>query len=652
MLGRTNLNYSKSVRQFALTINFYSPKAYLYIREKFNRRLPHPSTLKKYYVNSGADGEPGISKESINTLGRLVKDFQDAGKKFYCTLTFDEMMIRSHVQYVDAKKLFQGFITYGEHKDPELPVANSAIVFMINGINMKISLPVAHHFITALNKQQKANLLESVITTVTEIGAVIVNITCDGLQCNFSVFTHFGASLKFDNIIPFIKNPSNGEKIYVMFDACHMLKLARNILLKTDLSDSEDQVIKWQHFKSLESMRTNKDFIKHKLNKKHIDCYRNKMNVALAAQTLSRSVAKAMQFLMEAHKEEFHDASGTITYTRCFNDLFDILNTGHDDTLENNANNKLKVPISQATKDDVFQVLDKCADYIRGLRLDSKSILKSPQKTGFLGFLIDIIAVKSIYEDFVETGKIDQFATFHASQDPLESFFGRIRSKCGNNINPTVEQFKSAFRKILINNEISASTGSNCFDNLNIYFVSTHVNSTETQIHDEENIETFDHFCENDYLLDAYQEATICQMASDIENKIRTQANFDCDLCLNILNENEKVSVDIFEKKGLKPCIATVYVCKVAQKYFDIFRNKITYDYAHLLEVIQKEIIYENTFKSSNFSEHCEHKNYFVQYIAEEFLRVRAVIIARNLTLKEREKILQHRLNKKIQLDS
>lgn len=53
-----------------------------------------------------------------------------------------------------------------------------------------------------------------------------------------------------------------------------------------------------------------------------------------------------------------------------------------------------------------------------------------------------------------------------------------------------------------------------------------------------------------------------------------------------------------------------------------------------------------------NFSEHGDHKNYFVQYIIEEFLRMRAIMVARNLSLKEREKVLLHRANKKNQKDS
>ncbi|CAB3241886.1 unnamed protein product [Arctia plantaginis] len=41
--------YSPELRKFALTLYFYSPKAYSYIRSTFNTRLPHPSTLRKWY---------------------------------------------------------------------------------------------------------------------------------------------------------------------------------------------------------------------------------------------------------------------------------------------------------------------------------------------------------------------------------------------------------------------------------------------------------------------------------------------------------------------------------------------------------------------------------------------------------------------------
>ncbi|KAI5639788.1 THAP domain-containing protein [Phthorimaea operculella] len=41
--------YSPELRTFALTLYFYSPKAYCYIRSSFNTCLPHPTTIRKWY---------------------------------------------------------------------------------------------------------------------------------------------------------------------------------------------------------------------------------------------------------------------------------------------------------------------------------------------------------------------------------------------------------------------------------------------------------------------------------------------------------------------------------------------------------------------------------------------------------------------------
>lgn len=85
------------------------------------------------------------------------------------------------MQYIDAQHKFQGLITYGEKENERLPIATCAIVFMINGINIPISLPVAHEFITSLNAELKANILISVITAVLNTGAEILNIGSIGV---------------------------------------------------------------------------------------------------------------------------------------------------------------------------------------------------------------------------------------------------------------------------------------------------------------------------------------------------------------------------------------------------------------------------------------------------------------------------------------
>jgi len=61
---------SPELRSFALTINFYSPTAYNYVRKTFNKCLPHASTIRKWY--SVIDGSPGITAESLNAIKSKV----------------------------------------------------------------------------------------------------------------------------------------------------------------------------------------------------------------------------------------------------------------------------------------------------------------------------------------------------------------------------------------------------------------------------------------------------------------------------------------------------------------------------------------------------------------------------------------------------
>lgn len=58
--------YNEEIRKFALTLHFFSPKAYNYVRNQFNNCLPHSKTLSKWY--SVVDAEPGITQEALGML--------------------------------------------------------------------------------------------------------------------------------------------------------------------------------------------------------------------------------------------------------------------------------------------------------------------------------------------------------------------------------------------------------------------------------------------------------------------------------------------------------------------------------------------------------------------------------------------------------
>ncbi|CAL1278929.1 unnamed protein product [Larinioides sclopetarius] len=53
-------SYSPELRSFALTLNFYSPRAYDYVRSTFGLSLPHPKTLSRWYQH--IEAAPGLTR--------------------------------------------------------------------------------------------------------------------------------------------------------------------------------------------------------------------------------------------------------------------------------------------------------------------------------------------------------------------------------------------------------------------------------------------------------------------------------------------------------------------------------------------------------------------------------------------------------------
>lgn len=169
-VGRKNSQtYSEVIRSFAITFHFYSPRAYKFVREKFNKHLPNETTIRKWYANCTYENEPGISKEGMRALASLAHDFKNEGKQLIVSIAFDEMSIRRLVQWSDAKKKFMGYITHGKF-DNDIPVARNALVFLLTAINADFSLPIAHYFVIALNAAERASLLTEIITGITKIG--------------------------------------------------------------------------------------------------------------------------------------------------------------------------------------------------------------------------------------------------------------------------------------------------------------------------------------------------------------------------------------------------------------------------------------------------------------------------------------------------
>lgn len=83
------VKYPPALRKFALTLNFYSPAAYKYVRSVFHTALPHPRMLSKWYENISSS--PGFTQPAFDIL---MKKSSSSGKRLICTLVADEMALR------------------------------------------------------------------------------------------------------------------------------------------------------------------------------------------------------------------------------------------------------------------------------------------------------------------------------------------------------------------------------------------------------------------------------------------------------------------------------------------------------------------------------------------------------------------------------
>ena len=153
----------------------------------------------------------------------------------------------------------------------------------------------------------------------------------------------------------------------------------------------------------------------------HIHWKSQKMKVDLAAQTLSASVADALEYCEGKLKlPQFQGCGPTVTFIRVFDHLFDVLNS------RNPLAKNFKAPIRKSNYQYTKTFLDEAREYIKDLKgPDGRSILVSKRKTGFLGFMVSIDSVSGLLDDLinVQNPALKYLLTYKMSQDHLELFF-------------------------------------------------------------------------------------------------------------------------------------------------------------------------------------------------------------------------------------
>jgi len=148
------------------------------------------------------------------------------------------MAIRKQVVFLNGK-LYGGFDlgTGGENIiDNVQEAARNTLVFLATCINGNRKIPLGYFLIHSLTGTERANLLTKCLELFAETGAKCYSITFDGASSNMSMCKIMGANFGYysENFKPWFNFSPTSElpkkPVYILWGACHMLKLVRNTL--------------------------------------------------------------------------------------------------------------------------------------------------------------------------------------------------------------------------------------------------------------------------------------------------------------------------------------------------------------------------------------------------------------------------------------
>ena len=445
--------YSDAVKQFALTLYYYSPKAYAFVRSIL--QLPHPSSLQNWCKSVNC--KPGFLSEVLEHL-RMQTDQNPAMSD--CALIIDSMSIRKQIIYNRSEGKYVGYVDTGTALMQDYDIAaTEALTFMLIGLKTTWKFPIAYFLVDHVSAHIQEQLITVALSLCANAGLRVWSVTCDGTASNVDTLRRLGCSFgsTFETICPTFKHPTKGYDVYAIFDVCHMIKLARNAFSDMGKFVSEQGEIDWNYIKMLFDLQEKEGLhLANRISLDHVHWHNHKMKVKLAVQVLSSSVADALQFLQEIEEHNFISCSETVEFIRCLDRLFDTLNS------HSQYGKGFKRAITSTNIDYLYSVCEKLCRYLLTLKLmHGELVINSKRKTFVLGFCVAVKSIFGISKELLASGAA-YVPTYRFSQDHIEILFSCIRQKGGWNNNPNCVQFQGALRRLLIKNSVTASKVANC----------------------------------------------------------------------------------------------------------------------------------------------------------------------------------------------
>ncbi|KAM7305244.1 hypothetical protein ISCGN_015141 [Ixodes scapularis] len=413
---------TEDVRKFALTLHFYSANAYSFLQTDI--KLPHPSTLQKWAAV--VDARPGFTQQSFD---KVALEAQKG--PLFVNLMVDEMGIKRQTDWDGKEVVGYCDLGHGIIRNDCVRFAKHTLVFLAVAVNRNWKIPLGYALIDGLDGNARANLVREYIIKLKDAGAKRISVTCDGTNCNITVLTALGVRFA-EPMKSWFTHPSDPtSRVHAVLDACHMLKLMRNLLAErgTCIREGAGKVVAWRYLAALDNLQQQEGLhAANKLRKQHIDFERQKMKVSLAAQTLSRSVSCALLFCKEKGIQGFEGAEATAKFAAAVDDIFDLTNSCHP------LGRGSKCPIRASNLVTILERIEQASRYLRALKdVTGKPLSQGGRKTPVLGFLLVLDSIKGLAEDLVwsPSPPLRCLLTRKLSQDHLELFLATARNRTG-----------------------------------------------------------------------------------------------------------------------------------------------------------------------------------------------------------------------------
>ncbi|CAB3222553.1 unnamed protein product [Arctia plantaginis] len=460
--GDRGRRFTLQEKLVSLSIMKQSSKGYRFLRKIFI--LPSRQILLQLLHQ--ANIKPGINSNTIEQLKKATEAMKLEDK--LCILLFDEMSLKPSVAYNERKDRVCGFVTNGDEVYSEY--ADHAQVFMIRGLLKNYKQPVAYTFSQAATKgPELAKQLKAVVTALQGAGLTVVATVCDQGTNNVSCIKYLlqetrgillrrGEEPKHNLILV------NNQEIIPLYDPPHLIKCVRNNLISKHLKyvkDGETKVAKWAHIMLLHKENPGYKGIRlvPKLTDAHCDPNKiPKMKVKFATQLFSQTVASNMGYLADKGILPA-DAKDTADILLFFDQLFDAMNGSHG------KKKKYGKPLlGPATPTSIhMKVWRESKNMLQKMKFLNRSTLRDEYVPTLNNWVWTLDGTELLLKTLHSKYGVTSVWLRHLNQDPIENFFGCIRSHGCRNVNPTPEKFETAFTTLLVNSLSSVhAPGANC----------------------------------------------------------------------------------------------------------------------------------------------------------------------------------------------